>query len=76
MSFYKTDEEYTNDDTFFLLRKLCRVKTLLGAAISNDGEMKVCDTPKPQGPNLEDSKAASQIDTPTLHPRPKSTRSP
>mmetsp|Transcript_34639 Transcript_34639/g.91144 ORF Transcript_34639/g.91144 Transcript_34639/m.91144 type:complete len:224 (+) Transcript_34639:233-904(+) len=43
MSFYKTDEEYTNDDAFFLLRKLCRVKTLLGAAISNDGEMKRTD---------------------------------
>ena len=37
MAFYKSSETYSSNDTFFLLRKYCRTKTLLGAAISNAG---------------------------------------
>ncbi|KAL3927602.1 MAG: hypothetical protein SGPRY_002747 [Prymnesium sp.] len=40
MAFYTTQESYDSDKTFFLLRKFCRIKTLLGAAINNAGEFK------------------------------------
>mmetsp|Transcript_29289 Transcript_29289/g.85881 ORF Transcript_29289/g.85881 Transcript_29289/m.85881 type:complete len:491 (-) Transcript_29289:376-1848(-) len=38
VSFIWSDEEYSSEDAFFLLRRYCRVKTLVGASISNDGE--------------------------------------